>query len=90
MFMPIDLLAGRSLESLPHASPLNMGYLMSPYPYHNGMSALSSTLPSMVSAASFASSSRAFLIRAGGGVGFYLLGFPSHLNASGWATGRGE
>jgi len=47
-------LFGRGLDSLPHASPLNMGYLMSPYPYHNGMSALSSALPSMVSATSFA------------------------------------
>jgi len=40
-------LFGRGLDTLPHASPLNMGYLMSPYPYHNGMSALSSALPSM-------------------------------------------
>ena len=46
------LRTGRSLESLasPHASPLNMGYLM-PYSYHNGMAALTSALqPAMVSA----------------------------------------
>lgn len=43
---PTGSLFGRSLESLPHTSHLNMGYLMSPYPYHNGMAALSSALPS--------------------------------------------
>lgn len=34
---PGPLFGGRSLESLASPSPLNMGYHLMPYPYHNGM-----------------------------------------------------